>query len=63
MSDLLPVSYDCGYCGELNETAVDPSGGPTQEYTEDCAVCCRPNLLRIRILSGDEVQIQVEYEG
>ena len=32
----------CPYCGELNEIAVDPGGGPAQSYVEDCQVCCRP---------------------
>jgi hypothetical protein len=32
----------CPYCGEPNEVAVDPGGGATQEYVEDCQVCCRP---------------------
>ncbi len=31
----------CPYCGETFETNVDTSGG-SQEYTEDCAICCRP---------------------
>ena len=32
----------CPYCGEPNEVAVDPGGGASQEYVEDCQVCCRP---------------------
>jgi Cysteine-rich CPXCG len=32
----------CPYCGEAVELAVDPGGGPRQEYVEDCFVCCRP---------------------
>jgi hypothetical protein len=31
--------------GEENDTFVDPGGGARQVYTEDCAVCCRPNLI------------------
>lgn len=31
----------CPYCGESFETNVDASGG-SQEYIEDCYVCCRP---------------------
>lgn len=41
--------YMCVYCFEQNEIVVDPSGGMTQEYVEDCQVCCRPNHLRITI--------------
>ena len=32
----------CPYCGEPNELSVDPGSGATQEYVEDCQVCCRP---------------------
>lgn len=32
----------CPYCGEPNEIAVDPGSGETQEYVEDCQVCCQP---------------------
>lgn len=32
---------DCPYCGEAFTTDVDTSGG-SQDYIEDCPVCCRP---------------------
>jgi hypothetical protein len=32
----------CPYCGEENEIAVDPGSGETQDYIEDCQVCCQP---------------------
>ena len=32
----------CPYCGEPNEIAVDPGSGASQEYIEDCQVCCQP---------------------
>jgi hypothetical protein len=34
-------TVQCPYCGESFDTNVDPSGG-SQEYIEDCYVCCRP---------------------
>ncbi len=40
-ADTSAVAY-CPYCGELNELAVDPGGGSSQSYVEDCHVCCRP---------------------
>lgn len=36
----------CPYCGESFETNVDASGG-SQEYVEDCAVCCRPIVFKL----------------
>ncbi len=32
----------CPYCGEENEVSLDPGSGDTQEYVEDCQVCCQP---------------------
>lgn len=39
--------FYCSYCFEPNSIFVDPSGGATQSYVEDCQVCCRPNTLSI----------------
>jgi hypothetical protein len=36
------ATVTCPYCGEENEIAVDPGSGDSQEYIEDCQVCCRP---------------------
>jgi hypothetical protein len=47
--ELTPVPYSCAACGEQNETQLDLTGGYTQQYTEDCTVCCRPNLLTISV--------------
>ncbi len=41
----------CPYCGESYETAVDLSAG-SQSYVEDCAVCCRPIEIALRV--GDD---------
>lgn len=41
------ATYFCDHCGEEIEASIDPSAG-TQEYVEDCPVCCAPNLLTIR---------------
>ncbi len=30
----------CPYCGEIVTIALDPGGGPSQAYVEDCQVCC-----------------------
>jgi hypothetical protein len=59
------VTYDCAFCGEENEVFVDPSGGDRQTFTEDCAVCCRPNLITLAVDDDGEVTIEVarEYEA
>lgn len=63
MEELISITYLCAACGEENETSVDPTGGTHQRYTEDCAVCCRPNVLEIRIDAGARVTVSVEFEG
>jgi hypothetical protein len=55
-------TYQCAFCGEENEIFVEPEGGEQQMLTEDCSVCCRPNLLRIRIV-GHQIFIDSEFEG
>lgn len=45
---------DCPYCGESFETVVDSSGS-SQDYIEDCPVCCRPVEFRLEVGSGGDV--------
>jgi hypothetical protein len=42
------VEIDCPYCGERIELLIDCSAG-SQEYVEDCQVCCRPMEVRVRV--------------
>lgn len=42
------VVIHCPYCGETFETSVDVSAG-AQAYVEDCAVCCRPIDVHVRV--------------
>jgi hypothetical protein len=59
------VTYDCAFCGEENEVLVDPSGGDRQTFTEDCTVCCRPNLITLAVDDDGEMTIEAvqEYEA
>lgn len=38
-------TWQCACCGETNDVFVDPCGGNRQEFVEDCAICCRPNVI------------------
>ena len=60
-----PVTYACAFCGEDNDLDVDPSGGRRQTFTEDCAVCCRPNVIALVIDEDGEASVEVsqEYEA
>ncbi|MFN0241827.1 MAG: CPXCG motif-containing cysteine-rich protein [Planctomycetota bacterium] len=37
------ASYVCDSCGEDIVVPLDPSAGESQQYVEDCPVCCSPN--------------------
>jgi hypothetical protein len=62
---MLGVRYRCAFCGERNETLPDPSGGRHQVFTEDCVVCCRPNLVTLTFDDDGDVAVEVtqEYEA
>jgi len=50
----------CPYCGEKVVIGLDPGGGTTQEYVEDCQVCCRP--WRVRLSYGETGAAEVRVE-
>jgi hypothetical protein len=56
-------SVQCPYCGETFETEIDASGG-SQEYVEDCYVCCRPIVFRIEAgPDGELISVETEREN
>ena len=63
MDPLLSVKYQCTYCSEDNEVEVDITAGKKQSFTEDCAVCCRPNVVTCAIDDKGNVEFEVEFEG
>ena len=52
---------DCPYCGEMIDILIDLSI-ETQEYTEDCSVCCRPMVVTINT-SQVESSVSVRSEN
>jgi hypothetical protein len=57
------ITYNCAVCGEENEVEVELAGGRKQVFTEDCAVCCRPNVITCIIGEDGFVAVDVEFEG
>jgi len=53
-----PVASSCPYCGEEVEVTVDPVGASSEQYVEDCSVCCRPWTVVVT-RDGDEVQVEL----
>ena len=56
------ASYVCDACGEEIEIPIDHSMGASQEYVEDCPVCCRPNLIHVEIEDDGEIRVWAEPE-
>jgi transcription elongation factor Elf1 len=57
------AEFYCAFCGEENTTFIDVSQGNQQQYIEDCQVCCRPNILYVRIDEESlDIEIDTEYE-
>ena len=54
------ASYVCNSCGEEIVIPVDLSAGASQEYAEDCPVCCHPNLIHVEIDGQGDVQAWAE---
>ena len=50
----------CPHCGEENTIAVDPGSGESQQYVEDCQVCCRPWNVRISFDGQGHAYAEVE---
>ena len=55
-------SYVCESCGEEIVVPIDPSQGSSQEYVEDCPVCCVPNVISVEIEDDGEVRVWATRE-
>ncbi len=53
----------CPWCGEPNTVALDPGSGPTQEYVEDCQVCCRPWVVHVTYDDEGHADVWAEAQG
>ena len=50
----------CPYCNESVEITLDPGGGSTQEYVEDCEVCCQPWTVKVRYGEDGTAEVSVD---
>lgn len=48
----------CPYCGQPVDLVVDLSAGD-QAYVEDCATCCRPMEVAVRVDAQGAFQVAV----
>ena len=54
--------YVCGACGEEIVVTLDASAGESQTYTEDCPVCCRPNVIHVELDDDGSARVWAELE-
>ena len=53
------ATVDCPHCGAPVEVALDPGGGATQDYVEDCEVCCQPWRVTVRYDTEGHADVSV----
>lgn len=54
-------SYICDSCGEEIVIPLDPAGGHSQTYVEDCPVCCNPSVIHVD-WDGTQASVRAESE-
>ena len=57
-----PVEVICPWCGEPGTVRVD-EGEEDGSFVQDCAVCCRPWQVRVRIGPDGSAEVSVIAEG
>jgi uncharacterized OB-fold protein len=55
-------SYICDSCGEEIVIPIDLSAGESQQYVEDCPVCCHPNVVHVEVDEEGEIHTWAEAE-
>ena len=56
------LSYVCWNCGEEIVAPLDPTEGTSQDYVEDCPVCCSPNRIHVEVEEDGEVRAWSDEE-
>lgn len=54
--------YICDACGEEIVVPIDPSAGTSQQYVEDCPVCCHPNVICVQLDEDGHADVRGEAE-
>jgi hypothetical protein len=62
MSSINTSWVACPYCGESIELVIDCSV-PSQEYVEDCEVCCRPMVLSVSVDEDENISVEARDEN
>ena len=57
-NQLYSTTVQCPYCWEQIEVMVDDCG-ESQQYIEDCQVCCRPINFHVEVATDGQIQVHV----
>ena len=49
----------CPYCNETVEISIDPGGGDSQQYVEDCEICCQPWSVNVQYSRDGSAQVSL----
>lgn len=55
-------TYICDACGEEIVVPLDLSVGRSQEYVEDCPVCCRANVIHVEFDEDGDARMWADSE-
>jgi transposase-like protein len=55
-------TIECPYCGQSFDLVIDTSS-PTQRFTTDCEVCCRPFEVLVGCEPGEVLNLEVKEAG
>lgn len=62
MNEILEQGVHCPYCSEHIDMLVDASVD-SQDYIEDCQVCCRPIRVQARVDAFGNATVSVAAEN
>ena len=62
MNSLQEKTIYCPYCGEKISILIDASV-ESQQYIEDCQVCCRPIDIRVEVSADGGCQVDARDEN
>ena len=54
------ILIPCPQCGEEFAIQIETAVDGMVEMIEDCAVCCRPALVRITTEAGEVMSVEIE---
>jgi hypothetical protein len=49
----------CPYCNETVEISLDAGGGESQQYVEDCEICCQPWSVKVQYHGDGSAEVSV----